>query len=763
MIETKAATPASKQAGVARPPKERILTGRMAEPVDSTTGDSARSDSLRSKLCMIIRACPLCGAAIEVPEKRGLQAVECGACGLHCTVDASPPTVALDARLLEPIINVSPDVEHWLQRPPHPVPPEMTVEARRAHRRRVSAAVLGSLLSAALAAVAAFVGYQQANEHYTRRLAEHRAQAAESEAHLLAEKQRLEREREIAERTKAAAQREARLMAARFLAAQAQANTAKRPWYSVSTAIEAVNATLTHDGFASPEAHQSLRHAIARCPSAYELDGVALPGRADPTSGLAASPDGRWIAAASAGNSVRLWDLQLGEPNQATTLRKEHSAPVTHVLFSRDSRYLITGCEDSTASVWDLTADDKSMTRVVLPGREGAITKMAVSSNGRWLAVVFAGAKGTAETARLWDLAAGPQRATSLELEGHGRRMEAVAFSADSRWLALGVDDAIHVWDLAAHVPAIASVGRQCRHGAVTAALFTADGKWLVTAGRDGSARLWNLAAGDPSTSIELRSHRSPVKVLTASGDGRWLVTASGDRHLKIWDLKAKNPAVAVADLKIASGAIAAVEISPDGTWLAASALDGNAYLWAMDADGPTSKAVAICASRKSCGMAFTANSRWLATVGHDSVRLWNVDLHDLINRATSATLARRQLIAFRYAWLNPSRTVAGRILQQRLVASKYAIARHALAPSLSSLRSATTRLARTAVRRWEEVQPKLNQRMAALTAGTAPCVAIAQPAAAQAKPAAAARTAASRFELPRRATQGNSLRLYVH
>jgi hypothetical protein len=212
----------------------------------------------------------------------------------------------------------------------------------------------------------------------------------------------------------------------------------------------------------------------------------------------------------------------------------------------------------------------------------------------------------------------------------------------------------------------------------------------------------------------------------------------------------------------ITSGAIAAVEMSPDGKWLAASATDGNAYLWAMDADRPTSKAVAICASRKPCGMAFTADSRWLATVGHDSVRLWNVDLHDLINRAASATLARRQSIAFRYAWLSPSRTVAGRIVQQRMATSKCAIARHALAPSLRSLRSATTRIAGAAVRRWNEIQPELSQRMAAVTAGTAPCVPIAPPAAAQAKPAAA-RTAASRFELPRRATQGNSLRLYVH
>jgi hypothetical protein len=53
---------------------------------------------------------------------------------------------------------------------------------------------------------------------------------------------------------------------------------------------------------------------------------------------------------------------------------------------------------------------------------------------------------------------------------------------------------------------------------------------------------------------------------------------------------------------------------------------------------------------------------------------------------------------------------------------------------------------------------------MAALSASSAADAPIAQPAAPQINPAPTPRAAAdSRFELPRRASQGNTLRLYVH
>jgi WD40 repeat protein len=734
----------------------------MAEAMDLSIGDSARSDSRRSKPPTVSRPCPLCGAAINVPEQRGHQSVECGACGLHCSVDASPPRVALDARLLEPIIDVSKDVEHWLERPPQPAPLELTREARRARRRRAAAIGLGSLLSAAIAALAAFVSYQRAHDRFAQRLAEQCAQAAESEAHLLAEKQRLERERQLADRSIAAAERETRLMTARYFAAQAQDALPKRPWHSVTAAIEAMNATLSKDGFVSPEAHQSLRDAIAHCPAAYKLDGVALPGRAGSATRLAASPNGRWLAAAAPENAVRLWDLQQGEPGKAATLLKEHSAPVTHVLFSHDSRYLITGSKNSTASVWELTTDVDAINRVVLPGREGPITKMALSPDGRWLALVFGG-KGNAETARLWDLAAGPQHATSLELDGHGRRIQAVAISADSRWLAMGVDDMVHLWDLAASAPAVASVGRQCRHGGVTEALFTIDGTWLVTAGRDGGVRLWNLAAHDPSTSIELRGHHSPVQLLTASPDGRWIITASHDRSLKLWDLHAASIAPEGVELTVSAGAVTAAEISGNGKWLAASAAGAGVYLWALQDDGPDAKAVMIHASGGLCDIAFTSNSRWIAASGDDSaVRLWNVDLPDLIVRA-SAALARRHSVAFRYVWLDPSQTIAGRVIAGQIDNSAYAVLGRSLARHVGNMQSTATRIAQSAAGRWAEIQPALAQRRADISAFPTVEAPATQPPARPDQAAFTPRTAKSRFELPRRATQGNTLRLYVN
>jgi WD40 repeat protein/serine/threonine protein kinase len=108
---------------------------------------------------------------------------------------------------------------------------------------------------------------------------------------------------------------------------------------------------------------------------------------------VAASPDGRWLAAASL-TDVLVWKTE--EPG-AKPVRLPHvGATPSSMAFTPDGRQLLTGCDDRSIKVWDLT----SLTTVaVLQGHGSRVRTLAMSPQGQLLA-----SGGDDGTVRLWDL-----------------------------------------------------------------------------------------------------------------------------------------------------------------------------------------------------------------------------------------------------------------------------------------------------------------------------------------------------------------------
>ena len=144
---------------------------------------------------------------------------------------------------------------------------------------------------------------------------------------------------------------------------------------------------------------------------------------------FAFSPDGKRIASASTGNSLRLWDAVSGEPLLGKPLNG-HKDRVAYLAFSPDGKTLTSVSLDLTLRQWNtengeplgattLKGDKKPMDCTIrnVRGLDSAIRCVAISPDGQYLA-----STGTDNTSvQLWDTKSGTPLGKSNE--GHSGRV----------------------------------------------------------------------------------------------------------------------------------------------------------------------------------------------------------------------------------------------------------------------------------------------------------------------------------------------------
>ncbi|KAG0304792.1 hypothetical protein BGZ97_001340 [Linnemannia gamsii] len=74
-------------------------------------------------------------------------------------------------------------------------------------------------------------------------------------------------------------------------------------------------------------------------------------------TGIAFSPNGRWVATSGADYAVRLWDAMTGD---LVSTFSEHTDKVWDVAFSPDGRQLASGGEDGFVRLWDVNTSEPS-------------------------------------------------------------------------------------------------------------------------------------------------------------------------------------------------------------------------------------------------------------------------------------------------------------------------------------------------------------------------------------------------------------------
>jgi WD40 repeat protein len=215
-------------------------------------------------------------------------------------------------------------------------------------------------------------------------------------------------------------------------------------------------------------------------------------GHTDSVISVEFSPDGSTLASGSDDGSVRLWNVNEGTCTKI--LRDNRMLGVSMAAWSPNGATIAAADCSGLILFWDIPRDQNAIRApVIFQGHDGAVTTIAYSPDGRYLA------SGSSDnTAKLWNVA---NLSCLKTFAGHSSWVKSVCFSPSGKILASGsFDESVRLWDVeAAAAAAAAPVDGSClrnlsgRHHMILSLSFSPDGRTLASGGSDGIVRLCDM------------------------------------------------------------------------------------------------------------------------------------------------------------------------------------------------------------------------------------------------------------------------------
>jgi RNA polymerase sigma factor (sigma-70 family) len=247
------------------------------------------------------------------------------------------------------------------------------------------------------------------------------------------------------------------------------------------------------------------------------------------------APDGRSLLTCGWSGTLRLWDVATGA--EVRRFRDEKKF-IRFAALSPDGKLVASSADDGIAILLQETATGKAVREI--RGHISYLGSLMFSPDGRRLvstADIHSDRQQTFDdrSVRVWDVASGKLVHKIDGVRPHGT----VAMSPDGRVLAIGgtwgteTTGTVRFWDLA--------TGKEMedrRLPGTSAVAFSPDGRFIVAADRD--VRLIEAATGKVMQTFV--SGAGTVNGLTFTPDGRRLISAHDDGTALVWDLVVTAP-----------------------------------------------------------------------------------------------------------------------------------------------------------------------------------------------------------------------------
>jgi WD40 repeat protein len=351
------------------------------------------------------------------------------------------------------------------------------------------------------------------------------------------------------------------------------------------------------------------------------FEGQNKPGTSNnfsPLTGVAFSPDNRYIATVGADTIVHVWSIET--KSEVRGLRG-HSDWITSVAFSPDGRYIASvGVEkDRALRIFDLPPLEITSAG----GHASSVAAVAVSPDGKTVAT----AGRTDQTIKLWDIATGKEIGTLI---GNADHPNAITFLTNDTLvmggdIPLGHTGRLHYWQttppreiksitcgsvytvassqdgkkLAVWSTTTVTGGGQARNNFyevydatgqqllsasdqardVTAAVFSSDLAWTVSGDKTGQVRIFDLATKKATPQGDWSLFDNPLGDLGLSPDKKLLVAVDGKGLVKIADIAKRE---VLGKVEAHKSGVRTLLISPTGSTLLTIGNDKELKAWSL-------------------------------------------------------------------------------------------------------------------------------------------------------------------------------------
>ncbi|CCA75830.1 hypothetical protein PIIN_09818 [Serendipita indica DSM 11827] len=326
---------------------------------------------------------------------------------------------------------------------------------------------------------------------------------------------------------------------------------------------------------------------------------------------VAFSPDGSRVVSGSEDMTIRLWDVETGQPFGKPL--RAHQYSVLTVAFSPDGVRIASGSSDRSILIWD--ANTGQLLRQLLQAHGDSV--LAVSFSPDCSKVV---SSSFDNTVRLWDPVAG--RPLGESLRGHEDSVLTVAFSPDGSRIASGSEDmTVRLWVLDTGEPSGEPL--QGHDAAVECVTFSPDGSRIVSGSRDGTIRLWNADTGQ-RVLVPLQGHEGGVNVVAYSPGGPLIASGSDDGTIRTWNAITGEPLG--KPLQGHEDSVLAVAFSPDASRIVSGSNDRTIRLWDIETGQQLGEPF-IGHSKRISAVLFSLDGSQIVSGSADgTIRLWNTN-----------------------------------------------------------------------------------------------------------------------------------------